>query len=166
MIVTLLTGCNLGNREQSMREVVCFIESNIGRVIKKSTIHSSEAWGFDSDKTFLNQVLVCETPLTPKDLLFAIWAIEQRFGKERGDERSEIEKLNLREQGKTTYQSRCMDIDIIFYDNIKLQSDLLTIPHKLYSKREFVLNPLCEVMGDYTPSDSKYSIREIRQNLK
>lgn len=141
MTVTLLTGCNLGNKEQSMTDVLSHIERHIGKIVRKSSIHTSEAWGFDSSDTFLNQALVCETQLSPYDVLMKIWAIERSFGKERGTPEQELKKLTNR----TTYQSRLMDIDIIFYDDLVLKTPLLTIPHPLYQERDFVLKPLSEL---------------------
>lgn len=146
MTVTLLTGCNLGNKEQSMVEVLSHIESRIGRILQKSSLHSSAAWGFDSSDIFLNQALVCETHLAPYDVLMEIWAIEQLFGKERGTPEQELQKL----VNRTTYQSRLMDIDIIFYDDLVLKTPLLTIPHPLYRERDFVLKPLSE-LSTYHP---------------
>lgn len=141
MKVTLLTGCNLGDKERSMREVLTHIESHIGKIICQSSIHTSVAWGFDSDDMFLNQALICETELSPYDVLMEIWAIERIFGKERGSVEQELEKL----QRRTTYQSRLMDIDIIFYEDIVMNTPLLTIPHPQYDKRDFVLIPLKEL---------------------
>ncbi|MEG0499606.1 MAG: 2-amino-4-hydroxy-6-hydroxymethyldihydropteridine diphosphokinase [Rikenellaceae bacterium] len=141
MKVTLLTGCNLGDKEQSMREVLTHIEARIGKILRKSSVHSSSAWGFESDDIFLNQALVCDTQLSPYDVLMEIWAIERLFGKERGSVEEELVKLSDR----TTYQSRLMDIDIIFYDDLVLDTPLLTIPHPLYDKRDFVLIPLKEL---------------------
>lgn len=142
MKVTLLTGCNLGDKERSMAEVLPLIEAHIGKILKKSSIHSSSAWGFSSDDIFLNQAVVCQTALSPYDVLMKIWDIERLFGKQRGTAEEELAKLNLR----TTYESRLMDIDIIFYDDIEYSTPLLTIPHPLYREREFVLKPLNEIL--------------------
>lgn len=141
MTVTLLTGCNLGNPEKSIKEVLLHIEERIGKIVRTSSVHSSQAWGFSSDDIFLNQAVVCETELSPHGVLMAIWDIERLFGKERGTEAEELAKL----QSRTSYQSRLMDIDIIFYDDIVLNTPLLTIPHPLYKERDFVLIPLSEV---------------------
>lgn len=141
MKVTLLTGCNLGDKERNMIEVLTHIEAHIGKIIRKSSVHTSVAWGFDSDDMFLNQALVCQTELSPYDVLMQIWAIERIFGKERGSVEQELEKL----QKRTTYQSRLMDIDIIFYDDLVMDTPLLTIPHPQYDKRDFVMIPLKEL---------------------
>lgn len=141
MTVTLLTGCNLGDKEQSMADVLPHIETRIGKILRKSSVHASAAWGFNSSDTFLNQAIVCETTLSPYDVLMKIWEIERLFGKERGTADEELEKL----KNRTTYQSRLMDIDIIFYDDIEYTTPLLTIPHPLYKERDFVLKPLSEI---------------------
>lgn len=145
MLVTLLTGCNLGDKDANMIKVVSLIEQRIGRVVKKSSVHSSIAWGFKSDDVFLNQALLCETSLEPMEVLFAIWEIEKLFGKDRGTAEEELIKFNERKAGKREYESRNMDIDIIFYGDIVLNTPLLTIPHPLYKERDFVLTPLNEL---------------------
>lgn len=166
MKVTLLTGCNLGNKEKNMEDVLSMIEDRIGKIILKSSIHASAPWGFHSKDNFLNQALVCDTKLTPNDVLMKIWEIERYFGKQRGNCNEEIKKLKLRQAGVKGYQSRNMDIDILFYDNILLKTDLLTIPHQLYKTREFVLEPLTEIMGDYSPYGEQHTIKEMLINLK
>lgn len=145
MKVTLLTGCNLGSKEENMLKVQSLIEQHIGIIEKRSNMHYSTAWGFDSEDSFVNQALLCDTTLTPKEVLLKIWHIERMFGKERGTEEEELAKLLKRKAGLSNYESRYMDIDIIFYDNITLNTPLLSIPHPLYQEREFALTPLREI---------------------
>lgn len=166
MRVTLLTGCNLGDKEKNMQEVVVMIENRIGKVILKSSIYASAPWGFNSNDFFLNQALVCDTKQSPIDVLMTIWDIERLFGKQRDSKQEEINKLKLRQAGVTGYQSRNMDIDILFYDDLVINDELLTIPHKLYKTREFVLEPLSEIMGDYTPNGEQQTINEMLTRLK
>ena len=166
MKVTLLIGCNLGDKDKNMFDVLSHIENKIGVILKKSSIYRSEPWGFDSDDIFSNQAIVCETMLLPEDLLQTIWSIEKSFGKERGDIECELAKYKAREKGEISYKSREMDIDIIFYGDTIYNSDILKIPHPLYKIRDFVLNPLCEIMGDYYPVNEKNSISQLRDNLK
>lgn len=132
--VTLITGADLGDAQKNIESVTSFIEAQIGKIVKSSSVHTSKAWGFESDTIFYNQVLVCETTLTPELVLDEIWNIEGVFGRRRGKER---------------YSSRTMDIDILFYDNEIRSSKLLTIPHSMIEVRSFVLEPLSEVMGSF-----------------
>lgn len=166
MEVTLLIGCNLGDKDRNMIDVLYHIENKIGVILKKSSIYVSEPWGFESDDVFNNQAVVCETKLLPENLLQTIWSIEKSFGKERGDIKCELAKYIAREKGEICYKSREMDIDIIFYGDTIYNSDILKIPHPLYKIRDFVLNPLCELMGDYCPPNEKNSIKQLRDNIK
>lgn len=166
MIVTLLTGCNIGSKEQNMVDVIFEIEHHIGKVMKKSNLYISKAWGFESDDSFLNQAIVCDSKLSPKDIMYAIWDIERMFGKERGSREQELIKYKEREQGEISYQSRLMDIDIIFYGDELYKDELITIPHQMYKLRQFVLEPLCEIMGSYIPNGEIRSIRELLVDIK
>lgn len=166
MKVTLLTGCNLGNKEENMADVIPMIENRIGKIILKSAVYSSSPWGFESKDNFLNQAFVCETELSPHEILKEIWAIERHFGKTRGDAQEEIRKLRLRQAGIIGYQSRDMDIDLLFYDDLILESELLSIPHPHYQSREFVLEPLSEIMGNYIPKYGQHTIKEMLINLR
>lgn len=150
-LVTLLTGADLGDARQNIEDVASFIELQIGKIIKSSSVYTSEAWGFDSDTVFYNQVLVCDTLLTPEQVLEEIHKIEYAFGRKRGKER---------------YSSRTMDIDILFYDDLILSSELLTIPHSMIEVRNFVLEPLSELMGDYIHPVLNKTINTLKKELK
>ncbi len=142
---TLLLGCNIGNCEENMKEAYSLVCERVGRVVKSSSVKRSEAWGFTSNDYFLNQIVVCETSLSPEELLFTLWEIEKLFGRERGSVADELKKYEARKRGEIGYSSRAMDIDIIFYGDKKVETPLLTIPHPLYEEREFVLELLQEL---------------------
>ncbi len=142
---TLLLGCNLGDKEHNIIEAVALLEERVGKVVRSSEMRHYEAWGFDCDDTFVNQIVVCKTALTPEDLLFTLWDIERNYGRERGTPEEELAKYEARQRGERGYSSRMMDIDIIFYGEHKINTPLLTIPHPLYKEREFVLELLQEV---------------------
>lgn len=148
--VTLITGADIGDAQKNIEGVTSFIEAQIGKIVKASSIHTSQAWGFESDTTFYNQVLVCETALTPELVLEEIWKIERSFGRTRGKER---------------YSSRTMDIDILFYENEIRCSKLLTIPHSMIEARSFVLEPLSEIMGSFVHPTLNKRIDTLKKEL-
>jgi len=94
----LITGGNMGQREDQLSYAAKLIEERCGSVIDRSSIFETAAWGKTNQENFLNQALVLETTLNPRDLLNEILYIENLMGRDR------VEK----------YGPRIIDIDIIF----------------------------------------------------
>lgn len=127
----LLTGSDLGNRRFYLSEAKRKIEMSIGSVIQSSALYESDPWGFDSDTQFLNQALLIETALEPKEILNQIQLIEVDLGR-------------IRESKQWT--SRIIDIDILCSELGVYQSDDLNVPHVQLQHRSFALVPLCELV--------------------
>ena len=156
--VVLLTGSNLGDRSVLLAEACERIALRIGTLERKSGIYESEPWGFTADgKPFLNQVLIAETTLSPLGVLDEVQAIEQELGRSRRPSGNPV---------VPRYESRPIDIDILFYDDLCLSSERLTIPHPLIVEREFVLVPLAEVSGNYVHPVWRRTIRELLMDLQ
>lgn len=134
--VYLLIGGNEGDRESNISKTRDFIAERIGIVSECSSIYESEPWGFSCEQNFLNQALMVETSLNPAALLMEVSYIENRLGR-------------ARKHGVEGYQSRTVDIDIIFYDHTIIFTPDLVIPHRHLHERSFVLEPLCEIAPDY-----------------
>lgn len=130
--VVLLTGGNIGDVEGNMVSARRMIAQRVGQETAASKIHRSKAWGFDSEDEFLNQVLVIETEMEPLEVLKTIHKIENELGR-------------VRDQNKEGYQSRTMDIDILYFGERIIDSEQLKVPHPLINQREFVLIPLREL---------------------
>jgi len=130
--VYLELGSNLGERAQYLAAAKELLTRRVGECVRASSIYESEPWGFESDTSFLNQVVVLSTTLTPEDLLKAIAAIEHDLGRVRSPHQR--------------YSSRTIDIDILLYgDRIIDSSPNLIVPHPRMSERRFVLLPMIEV---------------------
>ena len=129
----LSLGGNLGNKAEIFAETLDLIQKDIGDIQLVSPVYETPPWGFEAAGLFWNQVILVKTGLNPAEVLLAIRDIESHFGRERQPGR---------------YLSRKMDIDILFYDNLVLQTDELTIPHPLMASRRFVLAPLADVVPD------------------
>lgn len=139
--VILSLGSNIENRLYYLKSAISEIKTKIGAVKKISTVYESEALGFNSDVQFLNLCIEIETKLTPFILLEKTQEIEFNLGRTK--------KTNEH------YESRKIDIDIIFFGNETINTESLTIPHKLFKKRQFVLLPLNEIYkGSYYPENS------------
>lgn len=144
----LLTGSNRGDRKALLAEARRQIGLRAGKVVRASAVYESDPWGFEDDQTFLNQALIIETELEPTALLDQTQAIEKILGRVRGSDRGQAEKKDGEQPQKRVYRSRPIDIDILFYDELILDSERLTIPHPLIREREFVLVPLREIVAD------------------
>lgn len=135
-IVYFMIGSNEGDREHSIATAREFIAERIGEVQAQSSLYESEPWGFSSPQNFLNMAVQVETALSPAALLMEISYIENNLGR-------------IRKPIAARYESRTVDIDIIFYDHVFMVTPELVIPHKHLHERLFVLKPLCDIAPHY-----------------
>ena len=150
--VILSLGSNIEDRLYYLKSAIIEIEENIGIVKNVSSVYESEALGFKSDINFYNICIEIETALSPFLLLEITQEIEKIIGRTK--------------KSKGSYESRKIDIDIIFYQNETINTESLTIPHELYKNRKFVLLPLNEIYkGSYYPENSK-EIEELIEKCK
>ena len=147
MRAVLLTGGNLGDREKNLVRARELIEERTGRIERLSPVMESDAWGFEAEERFLNQVVVVDTPLEAEELLDRLQQIERELGREREKEAEtgQLSAGNPVSERKRRYHSRTMDIDILFYGDRIAESARLTLPHPRMHLRRFVLDPLCEI---------------------
>lgn len=138
--VTLLMGGNLGDVKRTLQSAQQLVNARVGAVLRCSHRYESAPWGFTSENRFSNQALELTTDLSPLEVLDACQAIERELGRNRAAEQLERSVSGAR------YTSRPIDIDLIFYDDLVLETDRLTLPHPLLAEREFALVPLCEIM--------------------
>ena len=135
--VFLGLGSNLGDREENIRKAISLIDERVGLVIRQSSLIETEPWGFESDNKFLNGVILCETTLTPRQVLRATQKIERELGK--------LRKHSTRRTPLSIYHDRPIDIDILLYDDLTIDEPDLKIPHPLMHERDFVMIPLKEI---------------------
>lgn len=126
----LLLGSNRGDRVSMLNEAKVLISDQTGKISQVSSVYQSVPWGFADETNFLNQVICIKTHLSPFDLLAGLMRIETILGRTRHSD---------------GYTSRLIDIDILFYDNIILIDENLTIPHPRLHERLFTLLPLAEL---------------------
>lgn len=129
--VYLGLGANLGDRAATMRAARDQLAPVVD-VVRCSGLYETPAWGGVAQPAFLNAVCHGRTTLAPAELLAQLKYIEQRLGR----------------VPTTRWGPRAIDLDILFYDDLLLQSDALTIPHPLLHERAFVLVPLRELAPD------------------
>lgn len=167
MRAVLLTGGNLGNREENLCRARRLIAERAGRIEALSSVVETGAWGFSAPERFLNQAVVIDTPLEAEDLLERTQQIERELGRER--EKSggagQLSGGNPVSRKRERYASRTMDIDILFYGERIEESPRLTLPHPRLQEREFALAPLCQVMPEYRHPKLGRTMRELREEL-
>jgi len=133
-------GSNLGNREEYIRKAISLIGESVGTVLRQSTFIETEPWGFKSENRFLNGVILCETTLTPRQVLKATQKIERDLGRKKKTTASHSSSLTPH-----LYSDRPIDIDILLYDELTVDEPDLKIPHPLMHQRDFVMIPLNEI---------------------
>lgn len=127
--VYLLTGGNMGDRMHYLLKAAQAIEKNCGKILSRSSVYETEAWGVNNQAAFLNQALLVQTPLTATQLLKIILTVEEALGRIR----------------KIKYGPRVIDIDILLFNDAIVDMPGLTVPHPQMQNRRFVLEPLHEI---------------------
>ena len=149
--VYLGIGGNIGKKKFNFLKTYILIKKKLGKVLQASSVYETPPWGFNSPDNFWNMVIKIETDLSPDELIAGIISIEDSF-------------CRVRTEG--IYRSRKMDIDILYYDNIVLDSITLTIPHPKIQDRLFVLVPLSEIAPEHKHPLLKMTTLELLENCK
>ncbi|MBS9767816.1 MAG: 2-amino-4-hydroxy-6-hydroxymethyldihydropteridine diphosphokinase [Flavobacteriaceae bacterium] len=144
----LLLGSNQGDRKAFLDQAIYSISRNLGEIVTLSSHFFSKSWGYN-DEDYVNQAVKIETFFSPNALLTETQAIEKALGRTT----------------KTTdhYESRPIDIDILFYDSLILDAENLTIPHPRLHLRNFVLEPMKEIAPNLIHPIFKKSIKELAE---
>lgn len=124
-------GSNIGDKKNNMITAVARLAERVGAISALSSLYETAPWGFESANTFINAAVIMETSLSPDELLHITQQIESEMGR--------TQKSN------GAYHDRIIDIDILMYDQLVIQTPKLTLPHPLMQERLFVLEPLAEI---------------------
>jgi 2-amino-4-hydroxy-6-hydroxymethyldihydropteridine diphosphokinase len=136
--VYLGLGTNLGDKEANLKAALEEIAKRVGEITSQSAFYASEPWGFESDNLFLNAVCGVCTELSPEETLRTTQEIERTLGR-------------LKKSVNGVYSDRIIDIDILLFDDLQINTPELTIPHPLMWERDFVKIPLKEIAPDINP---------------
>jgi 2-amino-4-hydroxy-6-hydroxymethyldihydropteridine diphosphokinase len=147
----LSIGSNLGNREILLQKAIFEIGRKAGEIRQVSAIYETPSWGFEAED-FLNACLEIQTLLTPENLLTRILEIELNFGRQRNNDEG--------------YQSRTLDIDIIYYEKEVIKTPSLTIPHPKLQERKFILKPLADISPQFYHPIFNKDTRNLLQECK
>jgi len=143
-IVYLALGSNLENRAANLKEAIASLSPQM-QVKAKSHVYETPPWGHTDQPMFLNQALKVNTYLEPELLLKHLKRLETALGR------------------KETFQygPRLIDIDILFYDELVMDTPPLVLPHPRLHERGFVLLPMMDIAPDLVHPVMKKSIREL-----
>lgn len=138
-------GSNTGQREDYLWQAIREMENEEIMVINQSSLYESEAWGYEDQPAFLNQVVEVSTLLSPEHLLHRLKSIEKKLGRQK----------------RERWHEREIDLDILYFDQRIIHTPELQIPHRYVRERNFVLVPLAEIAATYQDPETKESIQEI-----
>ena len=144
----LLLGGNLGDVRANLAEAQEKLNRFV-KILRSSSLYKTEAWGMKDAPDFINQALIVQTELAPDTLLAKCILVEEQMGRARPA--GEIE----------TYQSRSLDIDILYYDHVLLDEKDLKLPHPKMHLRKFSLIPLREIAPDWVHPRFNKSIDQL-----
>ena len=143
-IVYLALGSNLDDRLANLKETIASLTPQMD-VKAKSQVYETPPWGYEDQPKFLNQVIRVKTYLEREPLLKHLKRLEVALGR------------------KESFPNgpRLIDIDILFYDNLVLNTPSLIIPHPRLHERAFVLRPLMDIDPELVHPINKKSVREM-----
>ena len=145
----LSMGSNLGHREENIKSALKMLGQE-ARILKVSSLYETDPVGYKDQPWFLNCVCSVETDLSPQALLKLAKTIEKSLGR----------------KPTRRFGPRLIDIDILFYDDLILDSPDLTIPHPRLAERAFVLVPLKEIAPNLVHPLSGLTIEELLKKVE
>ena len=149
MKALIMLGSNMQDPIQQLDLAILKMQT-LGKIVATSSLYKTAAWGNTNQNDFINQALILECNLPAEELMRALLDVELSMGRQR------ISK----------WAERSIDIDIIFYDNIIMNTDVLHVPHPHMQNRKFVLEPCAEIAGDWKHPILQSDIQELLKNCK
>ena len=135
--VLIALGGNVGDVRGTFRKAIASIcGMTQAALVARSSDYITPPWGHEQQPAFINACIEIDTGLDPHALLFTLHKIEKKFGRDRANERH--------------WGPRTLDLDLLAYDDVRLDKAELTLPHPRLFERAFVLVPLAEIAPDRT----------------
>ena len=143
----LSLGGNLGNCIETFAKALKLLERQAIRVLEKSSIYTTEPWEMQNAPDFYNRCIQIRTNHSSNELMDIILGIEKELGRERSEGDS--------------YESRTIDIDILFFNSETIDTPVLKVPHPRLHLRRFVLEPLSEIAPSFIHPALQKEITEL-----
>ena len=149
----LSLGSNLGDKSANLNNAIELLKERAGEVLAISAFYETEPDGFVSENSFVNIALSLDTKLDAFALLDVCEEIEKELGRT-------TKSVNL------NYSDRLIDIDILYFNNMQLATERLTLPHPRMHRRLFVLEPLAEIAPKFRHPILGMSTAKMLKELK
>ncbi len=143
--IYLLVGTNIGVLEKNLERALTLLQARSVEIMKKSRIYRTKPWGEVRQPDFLNMALEVRTDLGARELLRTIKEIEREMG---------------RQDTAGRWQSRIIDIDILFMDDLVIDQADLKIPHEEFFNRPFAVRILSEIAPGFRPPGADRALCE------
>ena len=147
-IAWLGIGGNLGDRASHIEKSISQLKEH-GKIITIANTIETKAWGITDRPAYLNTVACIGTTLFPHELLAECQKIEKNIGRTKA----------------IKWDSRIIDIDILYFNNWMFKSDILEVPHPYISERDFVLIPMAETAPNHVHPKLKLSQARLLEKL-
>ena len=147
-LVYLALGTNLGDRLANLRLAIQAMPPAV-QPLSVSSVYETPPWGYLDQPAFLNQVILAQTDLTPLDLLAFLKRLEVQLGRQPG----------------IRYGPRLIDLDILLYDDLQLETPSLASPHPRLAERAFVLAPLADLAPDLCPPGAGLTVSQLLERV-
>ena len=148
-IAYIALGSNLGDKEKNLRRALLLLTQQGVEIVRVSSFLSTEPYGVTDQPQFLNAVACVRTSLAPLALLDVLLATELAMG-----------RVRLRHWGE-----RNIDLDLLLYEDVVLDTKRLRLPHPDMQNRDFVLLPLAEIAPELKHPTLQKTIYELKENL-
>lgn len=147
----LSLGSNLGNRFEMLQDAVRMLQQEADfNVTQVSSVYETDPVGYTEQATFLNIVVEIQSQLSAEKILFICLETEQTLGRIR----------------EFRWGPRCIDLDILLFNEENIESEKLTVPHPRMHERGFVLAPLMELIPNGVHPVTGVSFREYAEGQK
>lgn len=163
MHIFLGLGTNLGDREANLVMARDLLMKHDVLVLGQSNVLETEPLGGLDQPLYLNQVIECQTELSPRELLLACKQVEKEMGRPVSVNLGNVQFGKKEEPRlRRVWESRIIDIDILFYGDWIVKEDKLVIPHPSLQDRAFVLEGLCDLCPDFVHPVLKKTLKALQ----
>jgi 2-amino-4-hydroxy-6-hydroxymethyldihydropteridine diphosphokinase len=142
--VFISLGTNLGDRLINLKTAIKALPPQV-KPLEQSRVYNTAPWGYSEQPDFLNQVVKGETSLDPAELLIYLKGLEEALGR----------------VPTFRFGPRLIDIDLLFYEDLVMESPDLVIPHPRLHERPFVLAPLADLSPDFVHPKLGKTVRQM-----